>query len=81
MTEDIDSIDVEDCEVVVDVEVDGSEGDHYRLLRVRGEGELVFARRWEEYNEEGDLESDNDWELVRGDEQISVEAVIGFSSK
>jgi hypothetical protein len=78
------SIDWDDFEVVVDIGPISSGDYHYRLLRVRGEGKLVFARRWEFFDSEAGEHIPDDgaeWEIIRGDEEISVEAVVGFSSK
>jgi len=78
------SIDASDCEVVVDIEPISSGDYHYRLLRLRGEGELVFVQRWEVFDAdvgEHVADENSEWEVIRGDEEISVEAVVGFSSK
>jgi len=51
---------------------------------LRGEGELVFVQRWEVFDAdvgEHVADENSEWEVIRGDEEISVEAVVGFSSK
>lgn len=69
-------------EVIVNIEVI-SAGYHYLLLRSVDDGSLHLVRRWEVYDSDaGEPRPDEneEWEFVRGDQEISVEGVLGMSS-